>query len=75
MHYRKRKARIRIPKGTMIKSMGPKRTYPAGRTYTVVATYTEFSEDKENHQVRWAGAGMYWCYVKATDIEVLEWLD
>ncbi len=70
-----RGTKVRIPKGTVITGTFPDRIKEAGRTYTVTAHafdkgYPEsvIGEGRED-RVCWVGAGGYWHYAAASDVE------
>jgi hypothetical protein len=65
-----------IPRGTFIRTTGPKSKYKAGKTYKVKVDHyisgTQYEESYgyriENPEVRWVGTGGYWHGVDINDI-------
>lgn len=78
----KRGDKVRIPKGTEIRSMGRKGTHKAGRAQTIIvnhmctgSTSLPFQGPPEhfsNPKVIWPGSGGYWSEADINDVELIE---
>ena len=73
--------KVRIPKGTEIRSMGAKGLHKSGRAQTITAhrvctgaTNRPFTGDPEhisNPKVIWPGSGGYWSEADINDVELV----
>lgn len=72
--------RIRIPKGTSVRSMGKRGRYKAGKTYEVTVDHvisggaTGYGSEKTtlNPEVVWPGSGGYWVGADINDVKILK---
>lgn len=74
--------KVRIPKGTEIRSMGAKGTHKSGRAQTITVNhmctgstnrlFNDEAEHLSNPKVIWPGSGGYWSEADINDVELVE---